>query len=300
MELTGVHVLLTYMCTLECDHCFTWGSPRNWGTMSMRGLLEFLRQARDLGSVRWVYFEGGEPFLHYPLLARGVQHAHTLGFKVGVVTNAYWATTPDDARIWLTPLTEAVSDLSVSTDPFHGEQALSRCARAAQQAAQELGIPTEFLTVSEQRAVDAPSAGALASGESDVMHRGRATEKLVHGKPLLDWRTFDGCPHEELGAPRRVHVDPFGHVHLCQGISLGNVFDTDLAEICRRYDPVAHPVIGALHSGGPAELVRRYHMTCDEGFVDACHLCYSVRAKLRQRFPKTLAPDQMYGLFAPP
>lgn len=300
MELTGIHVLLTYMCILECDHCFTWGSPRNWGTMRLKGLLEILRQARDLDSVRWVYFEGGEPFVHYPLLARAIEHAHTLGFKVGVVTNAYWATTPDDARIWLAPLAAALSDLSVSTDPFHGEQTLARHARMAQQAAEELGIPTEFLTVCEQSAVDAPSVRAFASGASDVMHRGRAAEKLVHGKPLLDWRTFDSCPHEELGAPTRVHIDPFGHVHLCQGIALGNVFETDLAEICRRYEPTADPVIGPLHSGGPAELGRRYGVMGNDCFVDACHLCYAVRTKLRERFPKTLAPDQMYGLFASP
>jgi len=35
MELSGVHLLLTYECNLECDHCFTWGSPWNRGTMTM-------------------------------------------------------------------------------------------------------------------------------------------------------------------------------------------------------------------------------------------------------------------------
>ena len=27
MKLTGLHLLLTYQCVLECDHCFVWGSP---------------------------------------------------------------------------------------------------------------------------------------------------------------------------------------------------------------------------------------------------------------------------------
>ncbi len=28
MKLTGLHLLLTYKCIYECDHCFVWGSPR--------------------------------------------------------------------------------------------------------------------------------------------------------------------------------------------------------------------------------------------------------------------------------
>jgi len=28
MKLSSLHVLLTYQCNYECDHCFVWGSPR--------------------------------------------------------------------------------------------------------------------------------------------------------------------------------------------------------------------------------------------------------------------------------
>ena len=31
MELTSLHILLTYQCTCECEHCFVWGSSaRCW------------------------------------------------------------------------------------------------------------------------------------------------------------------------------------------------------------------------------------------------------------------------------
>jgi MoaA/NifB/PqqE/SkfB family radical SAM enzyme len=35
IELTGLHVLLTYRCTFECDHCFVWGSPNQAGTFTL-------------------------------------------------------------------------------------------------------------------------------------------------------------------------------------------------------------------------------------------------------------------------
>ena len=31
MPLTGVHFLLSYQCTHECDHCFVWAGPRAGG-----------------------------------------------------------------------------------------------------------------------------------------------------------------------------------------------------------------------------------------------------------------------------
>jgi hypothetical protein len=49
--------------------------------------------------------------------------------------------------------------------------------------------------------------------------------------------------------------------------------------------------------GGPAELVRTYHVDHEEAYVDECHLCYSTRLKLRKMFPEILAPNQMYGIF---
>ena len=33
--LSGLHLLLTYKCNYECDHCFVWGGPSQKGTMAV-------------------------------------------------------------------------------------------------------------------------------------------------------------------------------------------------------------------------------------------------------------------------
>ena len=66
--LTGVHILLTYKGTSECDHCFLHCSPAREGTFTLEQLRALVRQIEALGTVRTVYFEGGEPFLYYPVL----------------------------------------------------------------------------------------------------------------------------------------------------------------------------------------------------------------------------------------
>jgi molybdenum cofactor biosynthesis enzyme MoaA len=38
VKLSGLHLLLTYECNFECDHCFVWGSPQNTGTMTLKDI----------------------------------------------------------------------------------------------------------------------------------------------------------------------------------------------------------------------------------------------------------------------
>jgi hypothetical protein len=56
-----------------------------------------------------------------------------------------------------------------------------------------------------------------------------------------------------------------------------------------------HPVIGPLLEGGPAAPVERYGLPHEVACVDACHLCYTAREMLRERFPEFLGPGQIYG-----
>lgn len=296
MELSGLHLLLTYQCNLECDHCFVWGGPWQSGTMTLGSVRHILQQAADFGTVEWIYFEGGEPFLYYTVLLKGVQEAAAMGFQVGIVSNGYWATAEEDAREWLRPLAGLIQDLSISSDLYHWSEKISTQAKNATAAAQQLGIPLGVISIAQPGATDAVSAsGQLPAGDSAVLYRGRAAEKLAGQAARRPWQQFTACPYEDLREPGRLHVDPFGNLHICQGISLGNLFAKPLGEICATHDPDVHPITGPLLAGGPAALIRRYGLPHEERYADACHVCYEARRILRRRFSDILGPDQMYG-----
>ena len=298
MHLSGLHLLLTYQCVLQCDHCFTWGSPWQKGVMSLTTIRHILDQACELGTITTIYFEGGEPFLYYSTLLQGVQEAARLGFKTGIVTNAFWAISEEDGIAALAPFAGLVQNLTISSDLFHWDEANSRRARNGIAAANRFGIPVGTISIAQpDRVIPSDIAGQIPLGQSQVMYRGRAAVKLANLLPGLPWETFTACPHENLIEPGRVHVDSFGNVHICQGISLGNLHQVSLKEICASYRPGDHPITGPLVSGGPAELVRRYGLPREEDYVDACNLCYSARVALRARFPEVLGPDQIYGVF---
>ena len=294
MKLSGLHILLTYQCTWECDHCFVWGSPWQKGTLTLKQVEEILNQAKDAG-VTSIYFEGGEPFLYYAILKQAVHKASDMGFSVGIVSNAYWASSVADATEWLRPFVGRLSDLSVSSDLYHCGKCLGERPQNAMVAAKWLGIPTDAISIAEPEVKTEESHGQL-EGESGVMYRGRAAEKLASRAPNYPWQRFDSCPHEDLVEPGRIHLDPLGNLNICQGISIGNVFEKPLKQICEEYDVDMHPICGLLHTGGPAALVTEYNLPHAPRYADACHLCYQARANLRTRFPDLLTPDQMYGV----
>ena len=298
--LSGVHFILTYMCSSECDHCFVYGSPRAKGTFTLKQLKQVFTELPRIGTIESVYFEGGEPFLFYPLMVEGMKLAREMGFKTGIVTNAYWANSPKDAELWLRPLSElGLSDLSVSEDSFHSEEGEESKAGYAVAAAKKLGIASSSISI-EPPTVEVKESRGHTKGEpivgGGVKFRGRAVDSLAEGLPGKDWRNFTECPDEDLKNPQRVHLDSFGNVHLCQGLSMGNMWEIPLSKLVHDYDCDSHPVCSGLAKGGPAKLAREFSLAEDRDYIDACHLCYLSRLKLLDRFPQYLGPKQVYGL----
>jgi len=293
--MTDIHFLLTYTCNFECDHCFLYCGPKSEGTFTIKQIKEVLNEAAKIGT-QVIYFEGGEPFLYYPVMVEGLKIAHKMGFKTGIVTNCYWATSIEDAELWLEPIAKTgISILSVSDDSYHfgTESVFSEKKNPAERAiiaARNLGIQDLPLCIKE------PTPEEVINKEQDIMFKGRAAEKLIDGMPKRHWEDLTKCPYENLKNPTRVHVDSFGNVHICQGLSIGNMWETPLAELIKNYDVEKHPICGHLFQGGPAQLAKVYNMEHEDKYVDECHFCYLMRLALIDKFSKYLTPRQVYGL----
>lgn len=53
----GLHIILTYKCNFECDHCFLYCSPQSEGTFTIKQISEILEQAKKTGTVDEIFFE---------------------------------------------------------------------------------------------------------------------------------------------------------------------------------------------------------------------------------------------------
>jgi hypothetical protein len=285
--LTGIHFLLTYACTYECDHCFLYSGPFKEGTFTIDQLKSALQEIKKIRMVDTIYFEGGEPFLYYPLMLAGIKAARKMGFQVGIVSNAYWATSEEDAKLWLEPLLEfQISDLSISDDAYHYSEEAKNLAKRGIAAAKKLGLPVGTLCIEQPD----------PKSDKGPMYKGRAADKLTEGLPTKPCQEFKECPHEDLENPERVHLDAFGNVHICQGISMGNMWEMPLSKLVKNYHGKSHPICGPLIIGGPALLAKEYCISHQDRYVDACHFCYDIRKSLIDKFPQILAPKQVYGI----
>jgi MoaA/NifB/PqqE/SkfB family radical SAM enzyme len=256
-------------------------------------------EADKIGTIDSIHFEGGEPFLYYPLLAESIKIAKQAGYKVGIGSNGYWATSTENAELYLNSIISlGVDDLMVSNDIYHYGEDVDNFAKIAVNAGKQAKIPVGESTIdppkiTETRISDYEKAMPIVSG--DVMFRGRAADKLIEGLPTRDWGEFKTCPYEDLVKPSRVHIDSFGNVQICQGLNIGNCWETSLSEIMENYKPDQNPICGPLNEGGPAKLIQNLNLEIAEGFVDECHACYEVRKKVLDKYPKILGPVQTYG-----
>ena len=298
--LKGIHFLLTYTCNYECDHCFLYCSPNSKGTFTLTQIKKVLDEAVKLDTIEWVYFEGGEPFLYYPIMLEGLKLANKMGFKIGIVTNSYWATSVEDAEIWLKPFLEiGINDFSISDDTFHFGDEEVNLAKRAREAAENLNLPSSSISIDKptvEEGIDKDHEKGEPVIKGGVMFRGRAVETLIETLPRRSWEEMNKCPYEDLEGLGRVHLDPFGNIHICQGLSIGNFWETPLSKLIKTYDGNSHPICGPLIQGGPAQLVREYNIEHEGKYIDECHLCYLARLNILDKFPQYLAPKQVYGV----
>ena len=297
--LTSIHVLLTYTCTLRCDHCYVFASPQASGKVSPVKVSRLLDQTLQIKSIEWVIFEGGEPFLVYPLLLTSVKHARKLGFKVGVITNGYFGRSEEAAVRFLKPLVAlGLNRIFISNDRFHYKNTIDSPAKRAIDAAVKLGLPITRIKISESTSPvqnQVPENVHVIEETHPLLMVGRANERLKFDLPLSDWRSFTVCPFKDLQDPDTLFIDPLGNAQICQGISIGNIWVDHLSVLMEQFDIDSHPIYGPIVHNGPKGLVDEYRIIPLQEYQNACQMCYSLRRLLLSRFPEYLSPPQVYN-----
>jgi len=297
--LKEIHFLLSYTCLYECDHCFLYCGPEAEGTFTIEQLRRVFTEIAKVESINKIYFEGGEAFIFYPLLLEGVRLARSQGLEVGIVTNSFWATSTADAELWLKPLADlGIADIFMSDDSFHFSEE-ENPAKFALQAAKNLGMSSGAICIEEPTIDPNPTDIGKSVVGGGVIFRGRAIEKLAEGLPTKTARELVTCPYEDLVNPSRVHLDSYGHLHICQGLSMGNIWEIPLSELVKNYSVNNHTICKSLVAGGPYQLAIDNEIDTDGHYIEECHYCYEIRKQLIDKYPDYLVPKHVYGINNP-
>ena len=322
-------ILLSYKCSSECRHCMYACSPRwrdDW--ISEEDLGEILVQlsgkikgspygSSTVGLNSGLHFTGGEPFLNFDLLLKGVKMAHELRMpSTFVETNCFWCTSEETVKEKLIQLRDAGLDgLLISVNPFILEQIpFERTQRAIEVGERIFGrnlivyqkiFHHQFERLKLKRSMrfeDYLKLDPSGLRFAELIPMGRASYELGYLYKKYPARQFFGrsC-RGELTRDWHVHVDNYCNymTGYCGGISLGDARDLD--SLCSEgVNLEEYPILNALVT----DLQSLYELGAkefgykelSEGYVSKCHLCLDIRKHIAEKTDefKELSPREFY------
>lgn len=107
-------------CNARCGHCCVESSPQSTEHLDDDQVDEIIRQSLGLPKVKEIGFTGGEPLLRKQRLLELMRRIVAAGRSTTLVTNGFWAVTPEIARRTVDELYAAgLRTLTLSYDDFH-------------------------------------------------------------------------------------------------------------------------------------------------------------------------------------
>jgi hypothetical protein len=112
----------TAFCNAKCAHCIVDSGPQRTERMSMRLAGELIDGAEDVPRLRTVVFSGGESFVYLEDVLQLCARARERGMQTRIISNAFWARSPQAAAAVIERLVDrCVDQLVVSFGDFHRE-----------------------------------------------------------------------------------------------------------------------------------------------------------------------------------
>ncbi len=293
--LRNIGFIITYKCQVECPHCVIEAGPHRKEEILLSDAINWIQQINNYrnGYIKVLSLTGGEPFYNIGKLKEISDFGDTCDLLVSVITNAFWASTKEEAVRILKEL-PAIKILAISTDIYHQEYIPFERVKNALLAAKECGIQYN-IAVCTQNENDINYKETLNKlyeiTEPDTIYTaitfpaGRALIRLG----TLKYETSEEPPISACWAGSSPVVFPDGKVLACIGpvidlhsshpLILGNLKKNSLQEILDNAE--LNPILHAIRIWGPKKLIsmvkeaglNRY---LPEKYIknSACNACY--------------------------
>ncbi len=263
---------LTYRCPARCSHCCFSSHPNRKGHLSSNDVRRIIDEAARLGSLKFVGFTGGDPFLHTDILIDGVAHTRKNGLKSRVVTSAYWATSPQRASRELQPLAQAgLDEMTLSYDDAHAPYVKADRIKNAFDAARALAIEVAFNVCIEpgsrinraflRRFLELGPEDHVRIEETWINTTGRAAEEEKTQKESRKGRPevqLTPCQHVLRGptvTPTGAILPCCGTIPFRKGLQIGDTKEDAVDSALRR--AYQNPVMQWIAFEGPAAILEQ-------------------------------------------
>lgn len=311
---------LLYRCTAKCSHCrFNCTNEGEIVRPDFETPYGVAKELKENFGLDMAVVLGGEPAIFRQETTNLLRRLHGLGVATRLETNACWAENYDAAVEFLTPLKEIDTMVMLSLDGFHAPfvslEKVSNALKACVNLKLRYNLEMPYLdVVQKNHPIDKKTEELFQSltdltgvkipkYEGGIVFVGRAAE--VYGDEFAAGR---GVPdeictavpwwmHSDINSTELLIFEPGGYITKGCGIAIGNVFEQNLTEMLRDYDPYRHPIFSVLLTEGPlrlAKMAEKYGYHIKKDYADKCHLCHEARQILKPYYDNILQPNQHY------
>lgn len=296
---------VTYRCPVACRYCGVNAGPHRRERLTLPQIRQLIDEVSDIGLTSVVVFTGGEPTLLGKDLYEAISYAAVKGFKTRVVSNAYWARSPERARAVIRRLQQAgLTEINFSCDDFHQEHIPLERVKWANDAARDLGMPCLLAVKGIRRAtINIPYLEQYFGVKLSLFRKGAenpTNDVASFGTTVpVGWHSEELADNDLLYVePERWHggctsvlesivITPRAELAICCGIgaddypeaTVGSLYDKTLGELLT----IANDdlIINWLALEGPASMMR-FVSSVDssiqfrERYTSMCHACHDL------------------------
>ena len=143
-------------CNIRCSHCVAAGENPATSKMELARARDIIREMIR-AEVKGISFTAGEPFIYFDDLAELVNLCSENKIYTRVVTNSYWAKTPEQARERLHLLSQCgISQLRLSYSRWHQKHVPKQYVLNAVRACEDMGVDAFISFVTDFSEKDDP------------------------------------------------------------------------------------------------------------------------------------------------
>jgi hypothetical protein len=319
---------VTYDCPISCNYCVTESGPWHGPALDASFMIRVIDEALELGGLTSVVFTGGEPLLRKSAVEQTLTYANRHRLWTRIVTNSFWATSPEAALRTLCELKESgLCEINLSCDDLHQEHIPLVQVRSAYHAARTLEMPVLIAHKQVKNGKITPESIADFFGvaltefkekggnpKTDI-YSSSLTIPVGYGSAWLDQDDYIIYPSSPTawsgpcsGILNSIIISPTKKVRLCCGmidqrvpeLTVGSLEDQTLAEIvCEGNTDL---IANWLALEGPYGIMtflleKEPQLAFQKQYVNHCHLCNDLftRAEVRDAI-KRHAPEKAESL----
>ncbi len=304
---------VTYKCPIKCKFCGVNAGPHRRGKMSLEMMKGLIDEACALGTIELIVFTGGEPFLLGKDLYKAIEYAANKELLTRIVTNAYWATSPEKAFKVLSELKKAgLTEINYSCDDFHQEFIPLERIKWASEAAAEVGIPALIASKGIKNSRIMPEYLEEFFGKKLTAYKEGCKNPTnfvyTYGATIpVGWES-ENLSEEDLLWPNdednwnkpcksvleSIVVDSDGNLSICCGIgsvevpetAIGNVFEKPMADLILEANNDL--IVNWLALQGPYGIMKFIQSRAPDipfkpRYVNVCHLCHDIFSREETR-----------------